>query len=292
MRQNSLKSNSADILILTDAGKKIGRGHVTRCSAIASAIEQQGVQVVFAIHCDAVIEDLVLFDYILCDWHNGLQSLDLSRYKLVLVDSYQADSAIIDVVCTQAAKVAFYDDGCNLDLPKGYVFNGLPYAHNLCYTNKESKYFLGTKYLPVRPEFLSLSRNKVQDTIENIFICVGSSDLTNVIPYCITAIYKILKSPVITVVGHMSQPVSNVANYYSSLSASEIMGLMATSDIAIGNGGQVSTELAKLGIPSLLYCVAQNQYMNTSYLIENKIVLDGGSYTNTPHELTCIIEKS
>jgi spore coat polysaccharide biosynthesis predicted glycosyltransferase SpsG len=54
-------------------------------------------------------------------------------------------------------------------------------------------------------------------------------------------------------------------NLYSSLSAQEMLELMLKSDICISGGGQTTYELARVGVPAIGICFAENQTGNLKY---------------------------
>ncbi len=297
MPQILLNETRADILILTESGNDIGLGHVTRCMAIASALEQFRLKVVLIINdTEGTFSDLVKHDYVLLDWIHDLQHLDISRYKFVLMDSYLAGSRCKNRVFEQANHLAFYDDGFCLDFPGGYVFNGLIYASKLNYINNDIKYFFGTKFLPVRTEFNIAVSFNVQPDIKNIFICTGSQDTNNIVGVFLNLIGKQFSNVVVNIVGKTAFINGNdtnlQVNQYNNLSAEEVKILMLEADIAIGNGGQISTELGKLGIPSILYCAIKNQSMNVSCLVDRGCALSGGSYLESEQEIIEVFQNS
>ncbi|MCF7878919.1 MAG: UDP-2,4-diacetamido-2,4,6-trideoxy-beta-L-altropyranose hydrolase, partial [Candidatus Omnitrophica bacterium] len=54
-------------------------------------------------------------------------------------------------------------------------------------------------------------------------------------------------------------------NLYSNLSAQEMLELMLKADICISGGGQTTYELARVGVPAIGICFADNQIGNLKY---------------------------
>lgn len=276
MPQLPLNSIDADILFLTDCGPSIGMGHIIRCLSIAEQLEEIGLSFMFIVNYDC----LESFDckYTCIEWQKNINDIYLDESSVIFVDSYLADYDIKEKIYQRANKAAFYDDGNCLDFPGGYVFNGLSYARDLPYTNRQAKYYLGPEYLPARSEFSNCSQLDLKSDITNVFICVGSIDTNNVIPRMIRQLDDAFSGITINIVGKFFPDVAsaNCVHFYNWLSAREIKCLMEQASFAIGNGGQISVELAKLGIPSILYPAMDNQKRNVDFLFEKEAALSTG----------------
>ncbi len=295
MPQRLLKKRESDVLILTESGRTIGYGHLTRSASIAEHLKKNGVPVSFIIHGEVEHSFFDGYDYTVLDWCNNLERLQLEAYRFILVDSYLADRDVTNRVFKKNQKVAFYDDGYCLDYPAGFIFNGLVYAGDLKYANKNAKYFLGPRYLPVREEFNALERITINREIKNVYLCVGSNAAAGIVPCLTGALDKMFKNIQINIVGEINSSLqgrNNNINIFNSITALQVRDLMQEADIGIGNGGQVSSELAKTGLPSILYCVVDNQERNIEYLVKNGMVLRGGSYRNSLGEVENIFRKS
>jgi UDP-2,4-diacetamido-2,4,6-trideoxy-beta-L-altropyranose hydrolase len=128
---------------------------------------------------------------------------------------------------------------------------------------------LGVKYILLRPEFLnlrekSLIERKNTKEIKNILVSIGGVDFKNIT-------YKVLQNldsdlDIVIVLGEKS-PHSNIINNYVKnkanigiiIDADNMSQLMLDADLAIGAGGSTSWERCCLGLPTLLYVIADNQ---------------------------------
>ncbi|HQR95385.1 MAG TPA: UDP-2,4-diacetamido-2,4,6-trideoxy-beta-L-altropyranose hydrolase [Thiotrichales bacterium] len=134
---------------------------------------------------------------------------------------------------------------------------------------------LGSTYALLRPEFAqwretSLSRRTDQMPLQNILISMGGVDAQNHTSQILVAINSLnLPKPLhLTVVlgsnaPHLQQVqvLASTLNYPTRVltSVDNMAELMVNADLAIGAAGSTTWERACLGLPSLLFCLADNQ---------------------------------
>lgn len=134
---------------------------------------------------------------------------------------------------------------------------------------------LGSTYALLRPEFAqrrdaSLNRRKVQTSIQNILISMGGVDPHNHTAQILAVINQqdLPKSIQLTVVLGSTAPhlqkvlrLASTLNYPTKVltDVDNMAELMANADLAIGAGGSTTWERGCLGLPSLLFCSADNQ---------------------------------
>ena len=186
-------------LILTEAGKQYGYGHLMRCLAIAQGFKEINIDSVFYIRSDST-HDLILkeFSYYCVDWIK--ENIDVSE-KTVILDSYHTDVDICKNIYNKAKKVLFIDDYSRIPYPGGFVLNSVIGAEEIGYpVQKRITYLLGPKYHPLRREFWNIPSKEIKLKIEKILITFGGSDLTNETPRILTVVkehYPELKKYVI-----------------------------------------------------------------------------------------------
>ena len=134
--------------------------------------------------------------------------------------------------------------------------------------SESCKLLLGCDYALLRPEFLelrkeALKKRKNTKKIKNILISMGGSDVKNVT-------YNILQQlggeyNVVVVLGKESPHNDVIINYAKDknieviVSANNMAELMLNADLSIGASGSTNWERLCLGLPSLIFTVAENQ---------------------------------
>jgi spore coat polysaccharide biosynthesis predicted glycosyltransferase SpsG len=169
-------------------------------------------------------------------------------------------------------KTAVYiDDDVRLNYPRGFVLNGAILAGQVPYPErKEVNYLLGAKYAPLRKEFWDVPSKPISDNIETAMITFGGADIHNVTPKVLKlltdACPEVLKK---VIIGKSFQNIAGIERlkdssteliYYPN--AAEMRKVMLESDIAISAGGQTLFELARIGVPTIGICMAENQLQN------------------------------
>ena len=262
------------VFIITEGSKNIGFGHITRCISLYQAFEERKIIPEFIINGDGSISELLKdINYQMFNWleERGRLFEKVKDADIAVIDSYLADISFYNTLSDLVKLAVYIDDNKRLDYPKGVVVNGNIYAEELNYPKKEGvKYLLGTKYIPLRKEFWEVPEKKIKEKIESIMITFGGDDMRNMTPKVLKFLrenYPDLKKNVI--VGKAFQNIDEIKKnadkntnliYYPD--ANKIKKVMLESDITISAGGQTLYELARVGVPTIGICVAENQLGN------------------------------
>jgi len=263
-----------NVFIITEGGKDIGFGHITRCLSLYQAFEERGIKPKFILNGDNDIEYLLKdIDYQIFNWLDEKSKLFemVKDADIAIIDSYLADIFLYNKIANFVKIPVYIDDNKRLDYPKGIVLNGNIHAETLNYPKKDGIiYLLGTKYTPLRKEFWEVSEKKIKEEIESIMVTFGGDDAKNMTPKILKLLnekYPELNKNVI--IGRAYQDVEEIKKeadkntnliYYPD--AEKMKEVMLNSDIAISAGGQTLYELARVGVPTIGICVAENQLGN------------------------------
>ena len=262
------------IFIITEGGKNVGFGHITRCISLYQAFEERETMSELIINGDDSILDLLKGkNYWIFNWFREKDKL----FKLVknadvaIIDSYLADISSYESLSNLVKTPVYIDDNQRLDYPKGIVVNGNIYAEELDYPKKDGMvYLLGTKYIPLRKEFWEIPEKKIKEKFESVMVTFGGDDARNMVPKILKLLkesYPELKKNV--VIGKVFQNVDEIKRevdkntnviYYPD--TERMKEIMLESDVAISAGGQTLYELARVGVPTMGICVAENQLGN------------------------------
>lgn len=266
--------SSKNILILTEGGKKIGLGHLTRCSAIYEAFQEKGFSSYLIVNSDASTNLLLKNKkYGIFNWLKEKKRLfeKIANTEIVVIDSYLADINFYRRVADSVKVPVCLDDNMRLNYPRGIVINGSIYARGLDYPKRENIiYLLGTKYTPLRNEFRRVSSKKIRKNIQSVMIIFGGNDVRNMTPEILKFLAreypKLIKN---IIIGKGAGNLKKIAEskdkktnlmYYPGVAA--MKKLMAEADFSISAGGQTIYELARVGVPTVGICFAKNQVLN------------------------------
>ena len=263
------------VTILTEGGKDIGYGHITRCTSIYQAFEEIGIQSQLIVNGDETIEYLLKGkNYKVFNWLNNEELFEiLENSNIVFIDSYLAKYDIYERISEQVETSVYFDDDLRIDYPKGFVLNGAILAEQMPYPKKEGiTYLLGAQYAPLRKEFWDTPVKLIRREIETLMVTFGGSDMCNVTPRIqklLNDTYPDLRKKIIltrcfaniSVIEKLRD--KNTELIYEP-DANELHEVMQESDIAISAGGQTLYELARVGVPTIGICIAKNQLQNVN----------------------------
>jgi spore coat polysaccharide biosynthesis predicted glycosyltransferase SpsG len=169
-------------------------------------------------------------------------------------------------------KTAVYiDDDVRLNYPRGFVLNGTLLAEQAPYPkSKEVNYLLGARYAPLRKEFWDVPAKPIRVNLETVMITFGGADIRNVTPKVLKlltdAYPEVLKKVIIAKSFRNIAEIERLKDDNTKLiyypNAAEMKKVMLESDIAISAGGQTLYELARIGVPTIGICIAENQLQN------------------------------
>jgi UDP-2,4-diacetamido-2,4,6-trideoxy-beta-L-altropyranose hydrolase len=287
------------VFIITEGGKNIGFGHITRCLSLYQAFQERGILPEFIINGDNNIEYLLKdIDFQIFNWLDK-ENILFEKVKdadIAIIDSYLADIYFYNKL-SELAKIALYiDDNKRLDYPKGIVLNGNIHAKNLSYPKKEGiAYLLGTKYTPLRKEFWEVPEKKIKEKIDSIMVTFGGDDAKNMTPKILSFLNQ--KYPNLfknVIIGRAFQNIDEIKKYADKNTnliyypdVEKIKEIMLESDIAISACGQTLNEVARVGVPTIGICLAENQIRNAEKWVKIGF-LEYAGYYNKDNMITKI----
>ena len=119
-----------DVVFLTEGGKDIGLGHVTRCISLCQAFKERGIIPEFIINGDNTIKELLgNKKYRIFNWLKDRDRLfDLVKgVDIAILDSYLADISFYKTLSDLSRIPVYIDDTKRLDYPKGLPTQQLQY---------------------------------------------------------------------------------------------------------------------------------------------------------------------
>lgn len=243
------------VIILTEGGKGIGLGHITRCSALYEAFKEKDIPARFIANADRTVKKILEDkESEIFNWLKDRSRLFglISGADIVVVDSYLAEGGLYKKIADRVRTTVYIDDNNRIRYPRGIVVNGSIYAGNINYPKASGiEYMLGVKYFPIRKEFRKIPGKKINEKIKNVLVTFGGSQSGDLIDR-VTRFFR--RNPGLNVYAAGCR-----GNIFS---ARQLLHLMLKADICISGGGQTTYELARVGVPTIGVCLAENQRMN------------------------------
>lgn len=274
---------------------QIATGHLMRCLSIAEALRFHNEEVMFIVADEQPIEFLSQrnFRYIVLNtqWNN-MESEVKELTKIIndenidklLIDSYQVTYKYLNEI-SNITKTIYIDDLGKFEYPVNTVICYANYWKKLGYdlNNTKTKYFLGTKYVPLRKEFWNIKNKRILDNVENVLIMTGGSDPYNIAELILCGIDRNKYKKIDVICGRYNANYNDLVVRYRNESnvsihrnVSNMEDYMTNADIAISAGGTTLYELCACGIPTISYTFVDNQIDNAKQFDEDGLIRYAG----------------
>ena len=274
----------------TDGNSHIATGHLVRCLSIADACFSLGMKVCFLVsdqESKALLQsfdpacrfpvrilETAVYDDLEKELPEVLGMLNEAGQaeQIFFLDSYYVTEHYLSAVRT-VAKVAYLDDLQLFDYPVDLLINYdvIPESRSATYQaayQNAARTLLGASYTPLRAQFTNL-QPYCRDRVSNILVTTGGSD-----PYhfCLRLIAAFRENSFLhlcqlhVVVGRLNEDKDKLYKLADELpflqlheNVSDMASLMTSCDLAVSAAGTTLYELCAAGVPSMSFCLADNQ---------------------------------
>ncbi|KJJ84409.1 pseudaminic acid biosynthesis-associated protein PseG [Candidatus Omnitrophus magneticus] len=278
------------VFILTEGGKSIGFGHITRCFSLWQAFMERGIRPFFLVNMDDSMESSArAMNCEIFDWLNKKEEIlfqNLESDSIVIIDSYLAGKFFYEKIAARAGVPVYIDDNVRLNYPSGIIVNGSICAENFQYARADNQeYLLGVKYIPLRKAFRESAVKKINEEIKTIMVTFGGTDLRgmtqNILKFLCENFPRVQKKIILAGAFKDKEKIQAVggdkATQFIIAPSDTIMReTMLESDLAITAAGQTLYELARVGVPSISVIVADNQMNNVNGWIKEGFIENAG----------------
>lgn len=262
-------------ITLTETSQDIGFGHLSRCIALSQAFEEKNVDLKIIVNAVNGYRNTKFIlkgrNYQMFNWLKEQNKLfsEIAKIDLVIIDSYLAPKSLYDKISEITnGKLLMIDDYKRIEYPRGIVVNSSIYGDKINYPKKEGvSYLLGRKYIILRKEFWKIPSKKINKKIKNILITFGGKRYSGSVQKITNALNN--KSGFNFLGGK---------SYYQQFKGKKWLNLMLKADLCISGGGVTINELARIGVPTIGVCFAENQKLNLKEWQEIGFIEHSGNY--------------
>ena len=282
-----------NLVIRADCDAEIGNGHVMRCLGMAQAWVDAGGAVTFVTAINAPTlearlrsEDIEVIRLAVQpgNEHDAIQTTEVARGKKapwIVVDGYHFGTDYQRIIKDAGLQILFIDDTGHAEFYYAdIVLNQNVYAYEDLYAKRDpsTRLLLGPRYILLRREFWKWKgwRREVSDEAHRVLVTLGGGDPANVTLRVVNALKGIdfsgLEAKI--VVGPSNPHTETLQHTLRSAPCSlnivqgveDMADLIAWADMAISGGGTTCWELAFMGLPSVIFALAENQRSVTEAL--------------------------
>lgn len=292
------------IVFRVDGGPAIGTGHLVRCATLGTALAARGGEVHFIcqepaavrarlVDVPAVVHEIAAVDGADDARRSAAIVRTLGTVDWLVVDHYQLDRAWERTLRSHVDRLMVIDDradrqhDCDLLLDQNLVADqDTRYAGLI---PAACRRLLGPHYALLHPEFANARATLAprEGQLRRVLVCFGGSDPHNHTAAALRALAPLadrLPGGIDVVVGPANHRGAEIAAACSALPGARLHApalamaeLLARADLAIGAGGTMNWERACLGVPSLVFAVADNQRPGLEALITAGAVVGNAS---------------
>ena len=258
-------------IFFTAADPQIGLGHLFRCDALAYALSLHNVNVDLYVDCRIELEWLenktLYSKWSIQTWTDNSSIVEkvLDQYDILVFDAYNVDHHVWQLLQDSRRQIVLFDDFGEKPELNGLLINGSPGATKIPYREIPDRTLLiGIEYQVLRPPFWNFRKLKLRKSLKKIGVLIGGTDHRNLSSEIIRLLLPHI--PTSCRVFLVGEAFSNIAEpnvvLTGFLEADGIHKLFSELDLLICGGGQTVAEAVSCAIPTLVFCVAENQKIN------------------------------
>lgn len=283
--KNQFEKNIQTVLFRVDANTEIGTGHFMRCLALIQAAQEQGLETHVLTHLDfpealkkrALLEGVKIHFSSLKPgtFEDAVYTVNYALKRGInwlVCDGYHFSEAYQNQLRKHPLRTLILDDNheqsgyaCDILLNQNIHSNTINYV----LLNPDTRLLLGSKYALIRKEFLAFQPLHAEARLKpHVLISLGGSDIENVTLKLLQAIESTGLDLDLTVLLGATNKHLVLLNTWLSDSglqvkliqnSSQMAALMASSDLAITAGGSTCWESVYMGLPAIIWVLAENQ---------------------------------
>jgi UDP-2,4-diacetamido-2,4,6-trideoxy-beta-L-altropyranose hydrolase len=273
------------IIFRCNAGPMVGLGHLTRCRALAYALNQKGQNCIMVGPHKSYMNDKdqnLFIEWIsINDWKSSLEDsnilIDIAerhRDVFLVLDDYRINEDYQLNIRKAGIKWLQFDNHENKPLWADIIINPMPGLSNKDFKNvirnTNAELLLGPNYAILRPEFFKALKTNCSKKIKKVLVTFGGGDDRGGNKFVVSSLLDNTPNNIrFVIISGLKNPnnrkLKNWINSHGkgridlSINPKEIAKLFLTCDIAIISGGTTTYEVDCCGIPFVIISIADNQ---------------------------------
>ncbi len=302
------------ILFRVDANATVGLGHLMRCLSVADELAPRGAEPVF-ICADKQFAEYVEergYSYVSLNSSYHEMSEELPRLlhlvetmecRLLVVDSYYVDDEYLESLSSRTEVVYFDDFGSRrlpVDILVNYNVSANRDMYRGLYENRTTELLLGSSYAPLRKQFDIQVLPEIKPSVENVAILVGGADPEHMAARILAALdeegdlihevcFHFVLGSIAPDIEAFEERASDDNNVVVHQGIEDMATFMCAMDAAVSASGTTLYELCACGIPTVNYCLSDDQYAPAHSFSSEGAMLFGGDYRDERKSLTPLV---
>jgi UDP-2,4-diacetamido-2,4,6-trideoxy-beta-L-altropyranose hydrolase len=274
-------------LIRCDAGPEYGYGHLARCKALYSALTAEGHDCLILLNPDGA-ETSLARDFPpekLIKPSENFENLCQDNFDAVIIDHYALESPNTGhALLVRLNDIPANAPACDVLIDTNFGRTERDYAD---WSSDNRKVIAGHKYALLDERFQQLQKPLAKTDFlsrQHVFISFGGIDSKNLTLKALQAleIWEPRDLRFDIVVGKHHHDLISIISLTTRLKnagleidlqvdSNDVPNLLAKAGLAIGTAGNSMWERCCLAVPSLVFCVAENQKAMINFAISQKV---------------------
>jgi spore coat polysaccharide biosynthesis predicted glycosyltransferase SpsG len=252
-------------LVVADAGRDAGLGHISRSSAIALALGQLGLETrCLALGAEAPLER----DGVRWEPLPRLDEAPLAEASVLVLDSYRSAAPELGALPGSVPLVVLQE---HLPPPARAA---LVVSAGAEPGDGDPRRLRGLEYVSLRPAFWSAPRREVAGRVRRVLVTTGAGDpVPGLGPKLAAAARDALPAAAVTLVRGPFAAGSPPAGVELLDAPESLRDALLEADVVVTAGGQTLLEAAALGTPAIAVVAVENQRAQTALLAARGAVL-------------------
>lgn len=286
------------IYIRTDANEKIATGHMMRCITIATEVKKMDCELMFIVSdlpSVKMLEGVFLYyklqtpteENVYAEIEEIKKIISTDANPVILLDLYKFDARYMEEM-KKIAKIATFDDMFEEKYPADIIINYNMYYrifdYKKRYKNEKVKLLLGGSFIPLRAEF-KIAYADQKESVEDVMVICGGGDKYHILypltkKICSERLNESIRFHI--VVGRLNpdkekfKEICGEENIYIYENVENMPFFMEKMDVAVSAASTVLYECCKMTIPTVFFCMEENQKYDKQCFAEDNVMLYAG----------------